>query len=70
MLDELVHHARAMGLCCLIGTYISSAKNSMVEFLFKDLGFTLEPDPANSFSTKWRLSIQDYETRNKHIRML
>jgi FkbH-like protein len=70
MLDELVHQARAMGLRFLIGTYISSAKNGMVEFLFKDLGFTLEPDPVNSFSTKWRLSIQSYETRNKHIRML
>lgn len=69
MLDGLVAQAKAAGLTKIVGEYIPSPKNKMVERFYPDvLGFRLviaEDDGC----AKYELDISDYENKNKYIKM-
>lgn len=69
MLDGFVARAKAAGIRRLVGRYIPTAKNKMVERFYPDvLGF----EPLESFedgSTTWQLDISDYKNKNKYIKI-
>lgn len=70
MFDVLVERARARGITRLLGTYIASGRNQMVEHHYRDLGFTplAQDDPQRS---TWTLDISDaLPRRNLHIHLV
>ncbi len=69
MLDGLVAQAKAKGVTKLVGRYIPTAKNKMVERFYPDvLGFA-ELEQKDGGETLWQLDISDYENKNKYIKM-
>ncbi len=56
--DELVRAARKHGATEIRGNFQSTAKNSMVENLFPDLGFA--EIPAERFEKSWSLRVAEY----------
>jgi FkbH-like protein len=70
MFDVLVERARARGVTRLLGTYIASGRNQMVEHHYRDLGFTPLPQDDPQRST-WTLDISDaIPRRNLHIHLV
>ena len=70
MLDGIALRAKARGLRRLIGTYLPTAKNSMVSDHYEKLGFTLLERDESSGSSKWTLDVSSYTQRSTHIRIL
>ncbi|MBQ5440318.1 MAG: HAD-IIIC family phosphatase [Clostridia bacterium] len=68
MLDTLVERCREQGIETIKGYYCPTAKNSMVKELYGFFGFekTEEDDNGN---TVWQLNVQDYQKRNKVIKV-
>ncbi len=66
MLDCIVREARKRGCIKLTGIYIRTKKNSMVESLYKDFGFSLLSSEDDH--TEWELELNNYENRNTFIR--
>ncbi len=68
MLDTLVERCREQGIETIKGYYYPTAKNSMVKELYGFFGFekTEEDDNGN---TVWQLNVQDYQKRNKVIKV-
>ena len=69
MLDGLVAQAKQRGFTRLVGRYIPTAKNKMVERFYPDvLGFEpLEQLPNGE--TTWQLDITDYTNKNQYIKL-
>jgi predicted enzyme involved in methoxymalonyl-ACP biosynthesis len=54
MCNRLIAAAQARGIARLLGEYIPTAKNALVQNLYGDLGFTRNSD------TQWELRLADY----------
>jgi FkbH-like protein len=67
MLDKIVSEANKMGAKSLIGIYIPSAKNMMVEAFYATLGFTQIACQNVDNRTEWQLDLSNYTPRTKHI---
>ena len=59
LLNELVVAAKARGVSRIVGTYIPTSRNSMVEHHYRDLGFSAVDDRDGV--TTWRLDVDDFE---------
>lgn len=66
MLDCIVREAVKRGCKKLTGLYIRTKKNSMVENLYHDFGFSQVR--SENGSTEWEFEIKNYMNRNKFIR--
>ncbi len=69
MLDALVEHARAAGVGRLIGTYLRTPKNGMVEDHYGRLGFAQELSAEDGSESRWSLAVATYKSGTKHIRI-
>ncbi len=67
MLDQLVSKARSMGISSLVGVYLPTKKNRMVQDLYDRLGFT--PTEATAEAVCYILNVENYRDQNKHIRL-
>jgi len=67
MLDALVDACREKGVTELVGYYYKTAKNSMVSDLFEKFGFILVEQ--NDDDSVWKLSLENYEHKNKFIKV-
>lgn len=65
MLDSLVDICKERGVTELVGYYYKTAKNNMVSNLFETFGFILVEQNGND--SVWKLSIENYEHKNKFI---
>ena len=70
MLDSLVERARDRNIKTLLGYYIPTAKNGMVQDHYEKLGFTLVTQEEATNSTVWSLNVTSYQPRSRHIRIL
>lgn len=69
MLDSLVKAAKAQGISALVGTFIPTAKNKMVKDLYEQT-FGFSPLDSNADGeTRWMLCLDDYENKNKVIKI-
>ena len=67
MLDALVEQCQSRGIASILGTYIPTAKNSMVAGHFQTLGFQPAGDEPDG-TTHWRFEVTPaYEQQNRHI---
>jgi FkbH-like protein len=58
VLRELIHHARAVGVRTLLGTYLPTGRNSLVVDHYQKLGFTqLDEEPTGL--TRWIIQVDD-----------
>jgi FkbH-like protein len=57
VLRELIEHTRARGISRLVGTYIPTAKNQLVEHHYRNLGFA-ETRADENGTTHWALDVQ------------
>ena len=63
-----VDAARERGARALVADYIPTAKNDVISKLYPSLGFTEVAQPASAKgTTRWRLHLADYVTRDTHI---
>jgi FkbH-like protein len=69
MLDTLVEHGRAAGVGRIIGCYLRTAKNAMVEDHYGTLGFTLDSRAEDGSRSVWSLAVSTYSPRTKHIQL-
>ena len=69
MLDTLAEHARAAGVEKIVGTYLRTPKNAMVEDHYGKLGFTLESSAEDGSKSVWSLRVATYSPGTKHIRL-
>ena len=65
-LNAVVRTAREAGFTRIMGEYLPTAKNKLVENLFSSLGFSRIPD---SDSARYELFIQGFQERKNHIRL-
>jgi FkbH-like protein len=63
VLSAIVEHASSHGFMKIIGEYIPTHKNSMVQYHYRDLGFTLE----NGF---WILQTPDFKPHAHYIKVV
>jgi predicted enzyme involved in methoxymalonyl-ACP biosynthesis len=70
MLDGIAERARDRHIDRLIGYYLPSAKNGMVEDHYRKLGFTLASKDEAAGSTVWSLDITTYAARSRHIAVM
>ena len=70
MLDSLVERARDRKISTVLGYFIPTAKNGMVQDHYEKLGFTLVTKDETTNSTIWSLDITSYKPRSRHIRIL
>lgn len=61
LMNEVVDRLRACGMATLVGEYLPTPKNSLVERLLPGLG--MRPDGEN----RYRLDLQDHQTLTTHI---
>jgi FkbH-like protein len=72
MLDEVAQRARARGLTSIVGYYLPTKKNGMVEDLYAKLGFqpVSSEEKLPEGATVWRLDLEAYTNRNQHIKIM
>lgn len=68
MMDELVRQAKASNISTIYGYYFKTAKNAMVKDFYKLHGF--ECIEMSEESSRWMISVDDYENRNKVISVI
>lgn len=68
MLDALAERAIARGAGELVGYYYRTAKNDMVAEHFAKLGFELVSKEADDSASVWKLDLDNYTHRNRHIK--
>jgi FkbH-like protein len=67
-MNVAVDAARERGVRALVADYIPTAKNDVISKLYPSLGFTEVAQPASAKgTTRWRLHLADYVTRDTHI---
>ena len=69
MLDSLVERARAHNVKEIVGYYLPSPKNGMVEDHYEKLGFSLHSLEQESKKSIWLLDVKGYQPRNTHIKV-
>jgi FkbH-like protein len=62
VLEELLRHARQLGISHIRGTYHPTARNSLVEKHYEKLGFSLVNTTADQ-STVWELDVENAPIR-------
>jgi FkbH-like protein len=68
LLNHVVEIARKRGLSRLTGEYIPTAKNTLVEHHYRDLGFVCVQNDASG-RTRWQLELGDgWTPRSHHVR--
>jgi len=68
MLDSFVARAKTRGLSGIVGYYYPTAKNCMVQDLYKEMGFRRLPPDTTDNGTAWHLDIsQGYSRKNTFI---
>jgi len=66
MFDRLVDECRQRGIASIVGTYIPTSKNGMVEGHYQSLGF--EPAAGGEGCTRWKFQVTpDYQPQNRYI---
>jgi len=70
MLDVLVSEAQEAGIRTLLGQYLPTKKNGMVEDHYEKLGFDLVSLDRDSKASVWMLDVTAYTPRTQHIRIL
>lgn len=70
MLDSLVERARDRNITTILGYFIPTAKNGMVQDHYEKLGFTFVSKDEAANSTVWSLDVTSYQPRSRHIRIL
>ncbi len=70
MLDSLVERARDRNIRTILGFYIPTAKNGMVQDHYEKLGFAPVSTDDATKSTVWSLDVTSYQPRSRHIRIL
>ena len=66
VLDEIVRNARLQGIARLIGIYLPTERNKLVEDHYGRLGFQLL-ERTDDGTTRWELAIDKYLPRNPPI---
>ena len=66
MLDSLVYMAKERNIKKIVGVYLKSSKNMLVEDFYDKMGFTLIEKKENGDSS-WELLIDEYKKKNKII---
>jgi fkbH domain len=66
MMDKIIEIAKEKEIEKIIGEYIPSAKNKMVENHYRDLGFKKLSIPDKSI---WELEVKNYVNKNKIIKI-
>lgn len=66
MLDQLVVRAKERGISRIIGYYYPTAKNGMVRYFYRDMGFSPVEEDADGSST-WTLDTETYVPQNTVI---
>jgi predicted enzyme involved in methoxymalonyl-ACP biosynthesis len=61
VMNEVFAVATQRGLTGVVGYYIPTAKNGMVQDFFKDFGFTCTSDENGT--TRWSMSVDSYIPR-------
>jgi FkbH-like protein len=69
MLDSLVDQAAEVGIQTLVGYFIPTRKNAMVEEHYEKLGFEHCLSDVEDGASTWMLKVSDYQNRNQHIRV-
>ena len=69
MLDALVSRAAARGASQIIGYYLRSAKNKMVEDHYPNMGFAPKSAAPDGSESVWTLDVSSYVPRNRHIQI-
>ncbi len=69
VLQELLLHARELGITQITGTYRPTDRNRLVEDHYAKLGFTQCPDQAEG-STRWNLDVADREVPSLPMRVV
>jgi FkbH-like protein len=69
MLDALVSRAAARGASQIIGYYLRSAKNKMVEDHYPKMGFAPKSAAPDGSESVWTLDVSSYVPRNRHIQI-
>ncbi len=66
MMDTLVSKAKERGIITIIGKYIPTSKNKMVENFYEEQGFTLTHVYENG-EKEYKLEVDKYEKRTKYV---
>jgi len=69
MLDALVSGARSLGARELRGTYLRTPKNAMVAEHYATLGFAAASPENDAERSSWKLELDGYSPRNRHIKV-
>ena len=68
ILNKIIHDMKKLKIRHLVGEYIKTQKNKIVENLYKEMGFTCLIKNKNY--SKWSLDIRKYKIKkNKHIKI-
>ena len=67
MMDTFVKRCKDESISQIYGEYIPTTKNTMTQYLYRDMGFELQEDLPKK--TVWRLSVDSYQQKNKYIRI-
>jgi FkbH-like protein len=67
LLNELVSAAKALGVSRIVGTYVPTHRNSLVEHHYRDLGFSLLNEREGM--TTWCLDVSRFEPLKTFIRV-
>ena len=59
LLNEVVAAAKALGVTRIVGTYVPTDRNSLVEGHYAELGFS--PLDERAGTTTWRLNVEHFE---------
>lgn len=63
--DVLIARCKVMGIKTIVGHYDKTVKNSLVAYLYEELGFK----PVESRDSIWSLEVEQYVDKNKHIQV-
>jgi FkbH-like protein len=66
--SKIVEYARQSGRPVVVGRYIPTAKNAMVESFYAQFGFERVGEPDPDGGTTWRLDVATYVPREVFIR--
>ena len=68
VLQEIVRSAKALGVRRLMGTYVPTGRNKLVEDLYARLGFDLV-ERREDGTTRWVLAVADHVATNLPVRV-
>lgn len=66
MMNALVKEAKKRNVGKIIGHYYPTAKNSMVKYFYRDMGYTKVYEDENG-NSEWELSVEQYRDKMPHM---